>query len=144
MISVLVDFSRGGIECRWWACLCAGARNAAAAAAAAAEVEGWAGFIPKFMFIFERATICSSWAWSGLGVGREGPLAEERFRTGVGAKDGASRLCILNPDLRDSSQLHNLMLCRTHQKVKRMGGGDKLDWRAPGGLGGWNPKLGTR
>lgn len=24
-MSVLVDFSRGGIEWRWWACLCAGA-----------------------------------------------------------------------------------------------------------------------
>lgn len=27
MIRVLVDFSLGGIECRWCACLCAGARN---------------------------------------------------------------------------------------------------------------------
>ena len=26
-MSVLVDFSRGGIECRWCACLCAGALN---------------------------------------------------------------------------------------------------------------------
>lgn len=25
MIRVRVDFSLGGIECRWWACLCAGA-----------------------------------------------------------------------------------------------------------------------
>jgi hypothetical protein len=28
MISVRVDFSRGGIECKWWACLCAGALKA--------------------------------------------------------------------------------------------------------------------
>lgn len=27
MINVRVDFSLGGILCRWWACLCAGALN---------------------------------------------------------------------------------------------------------------------
>lgn len=43
MMRVLVDFSRGGIECRWWACLCAGALNEPVAGKEGIGFDGWLG-----------------------------------------------------------------------------------------------------